>query len=409
MFLALTLKVEASFFTVDLQLINESVESLNDKNNFLYDKQKQMDTKLKGMFEELQAIDPNNKAEIEEKMIQIQRLRQSFEEDLSRTAKLIQEQKRTIIEDSAKDLLGDWNILMDKSLVLAGGKDITKDMIQALKGSSPNKTNDKLADVKIGVIDMASLMSHDSIKDKKKFINVKISEFQKKQEELSNRIKNEGLDQKEAELELYQMRQEINSANEMVYQQIARSVSKASKTVAYKNSYDLIVFKELISHGGNKIVTDVTADILKFYDSEDNVDKMPKSKVGSIILDDVIEKAPKFVDMRKALEKKAGEMEKELKDKYNEIQEMRDKNRSKEEIEKAEMSFARERELRTNLFNTERSKFLDKIMHEVKYYAGKIMPSSGKVVILTNSNVNSGLAFAGEDMTSKVLDAINKK
>ena len=200
------------------------------------------------------------------------------------------------------------------------------------------------------------------------------------------------------------MNEEIINMQQLMSEKLQKEVVDAATTVAKEKKFDLVLNKQLVFTGGE----DITEAILKEMRSENEKTVSHKSAVGYISWDYLLSNYKKYADIKKRHDAKAKDLEKDLEDRYNKIQKMKDAKRSLEDIEKAEQDFGRERMVREQQLGEFIRGDEEKVLEEVKRTANVVGSKQGYEVIIVKTFNNPAIYYAGDDVTEEILKVLNK-
>ena len=410
LFLLLAGQASANVLHFKLDKVKDTHKSFRESATFIQDKyRKSMESlsKIAADLEEdrVKLLEKGNKAseeerkEFESRYISFEHEKALKQEEISRSAKLMEEQSRDEISNAIKDEIKN-GVLLESSILLYGGEDATKFLLSKLDGKDAtiNIPNFKL---KIGYIDTDKFMNGSSdVKQGKKFIEKKIKAFQDRQRELFGKKDDDNFDEEAAQRELMELKGEIDSLQRDLLDKIDLNLRKAANFIANSKGYDLILNKELIFAGGD----DLTDDFIKNYGKES---KASKSKASYIILEKVLENYTKYKNMKKRHESQISSLNKDLMEKNINIQKMKDENRNKNTIKKAEEDFGRERMIRSQTISQTIKSEEESILKDVKAAARRVAETKKLPIVILDSELSIGSYFSGNDITEEVAAKLN--
>lgn len=409
--------VSSSVMHFDLGKVSKSVETFIDSSAFLEEKYmnvvKDMQ-KAQAELEELQAsliekdednLTEKEKLDFEAKIEEFQQKRAMDLDDINRSAKILEEQKKDSINAALKDNINNAT-LIEGSLIIYGGEDVTKEIVSSLNNKKANFPKIDNKNIKIGYIDSNYLINNSpDIKRKQEFLEKKSEAMRSRHKELMAKREDKDFDYKKWEAEIISLNNDFKVAQDLVNTQINTAIKKVSAYVAKENNYDLILSKDIVFSGG----TDVTKEIIKHYgQSAEDVE----SKVAYITMERVMSEVNKYKQMQEKSDKNRKNLDEELGQKYKSIQKMIDENteddpKKNKEIQEAKEKFGMEQITRVRALQDSLKKDLDKSMLEIKSAAQQIAKNRNKSLAIMDSLQQSTAPFPGEDITDEVIAHIN--
>lgn len=409
-FLLLCLTAKADVLHFKYEGLKNSYKGFRDSNTFLQNKsmsqQEELQKEAVLLEEEERKLGDKateaEKAALQNKFINLQNKFRSQQEEEKKTSELIEEQSRDEIVNAAKSIIG-TNVLIENSIVLHGGSDITKDILSSLNEKEVNIKSNKDS-LKVGYVDSYKFVGQSKDAQKsKKFFEEKVAKLQNRQRELMNSQDSKDFDPENAQRELQSLNDDAMRAQQLMIDKINVTLLNSAAIVAQKEGIDLIIDQKMIFGGG----IDLTDSIIAESKLDNKFDGKSNSKVLSINWDSVISGYSKAQDMLKSQNEQRDNILKELESKYNNIQKMRDDKKSEDEISKAEEEFGRERYQRAQKLKESAKQSEETIINNVKSMSKTIASKKGAPLMVINGEFNSGVFYPGKDISSEVIKALN--
>lgn len=410
LFLILCLTAEADVLHFKYEGLKKSYKGFRDSNTFLQNKYSSIQEELQKealLLEEEERklgdkATESDRTALQNKFDKLQNKSMVQQEDMKKTAELIEEQNKEEVVKAAKTITG-TNVLIENNIILYGGTDITKDLLSSLNEKDVTIKSNK-DNLKIGYVDSIQFINQSKDAQKsKKFFEDKVAKLQKRQKELIGSQDSKDFDPESAQRELQSLNDDAMRAQQLMIDKINSSILNAASIVAEKEKIDLIIDKKLIFGGG----IDLTANVIAESKLDNKFEGKSTSKALSINWDIVISGYIKAQDMLKAQENQRDNISKELESKYNNIQKMRDDNKSEKEISKAEEEFGRERYQRVQMLKESTKKSEETIINNIKSMAKTIASKKGAPLMVINGEFNSGVFYPGKDISLEILKALN--
>lgn len=361
-------------------------------------------------FENKKDLSQKEKDELERLEIEFQNLISAQNEELYKASLVFENKINSDIKEALKKLITDVPVI-EGQIVLYGGKDITKELLEVLN----NKDAKKIAtnfNSKIYSFDVDQFNSkYKGVKDIKKYIDQKLEEIKNKQKEFQSKENDKDFNYEEAEKTIRNMYNELQTTNQVMQEKIMNDVENALSIIASSKKIDLVVVSKVVYSNIPSITDEVIKELEKDQDSK-NAKKDNNSLVGFISYETLMTKYKKQEEKRKELENKIREFEKDLEDKANQIQKVKDndKNGSKKaEIDRLENEYDQLRAVKAQQYQQLSKSIEDEILNDIKI-AAKIVGNKKKLeLIVFKTKSNSAVLYAGQDVTQDVLNILSNR
>lgn len=420
--LNLSMALEANVLHIRKDKLKELNKDFRESINFLKTKQQQIieerSDKLASYqvkFEEFKnKKNPSQKEkdEIEKLESEVQSLILFQNEELYKAALVFDEKINSDIKDSLKKIVE--APVIEGQLVLYGGTDITKELLEALNNKDVKKISTSF-NSKIYSFDIEKFNAKcKGAKDIRKYIDQKLEEIKSKKREFKSKIdsKDKDFNQEEAEKNIKAMQNELQTTNQVMQEKLLSDVERALSRIATSKKVDLVVTNRLIYSSASDITEEVIKELEKNEENTKEVKKNNNPLVGFVNYETIMTKYRKQDEKRKEIEEKSIEFEKALEEKSNQIQKFKDNNKSdskKAEIERMENEFDQIRSVKSQQLQQLIKSVEDEILNDIKT-ASKIVGNKKKLeLILFKSKGTNAVLYADHDVTQDVLNILENK
>ncbi len=361
-------------------------------------------------FENKKDLSTKEKEELEKLEAEIQNLISVQNEELYKTSLVFENKIDSDIKESLKKLVVNAPVI-EGQLVLYGGKDITKELLEVLNNKDIKKINSNF-NSKIYSFDIDQFTNKSKgAKDIRKYIDQKLEEIKNKQKEFQSKMKEKDFNYEEAEKTLRAMQNELQTTNQVMQEKLINDVEKSLAKIASNKKLDLVVINRVVYSE----VPNITDEVIKELEKNEETPEVKgnaNSLVGFLSYETIMSKYKKQEEKRKELEGKGKEFEKVLEEKAAQIQKVRDndKNNSKKsEIERLENEFDQLRAMKSQQFQQLLKNTEDEILNDIKT-AAKIVGNKKKLeLIVFKTKGNSAVLYAGQDVTQDVLNILSNR
>ena len=412
---------QGSLFYIKKDKIVEAYSGFRSEEKFLQKKQakisqelKEKSEKLSFQMEELKKKDKlsdKDKKEIENLEKEFFNFYNSKMKEMGKDIEGFKNLTNFEIGAAIKKIIDGGSIVINGADVVYGGQDISKNVLEALekKGEVKKvlKSNGDAKNFAIYSFDYKKFRDvYSGYARVKQYVDNKSEEAQKDLTLLKNASPEEA---KAIEKRLEALQEEIDNSVSVMEQKIKDDLSQAFAKIAQNKKIDLIIDSTMVY--GN--VTPIDEEVLVSLESLD-LDKEEKeftplpSSFGYVNKAEAVLSSKKYLELQETINEKNKSLEEELKRLDNEIVRIEDGSKDEEELKRLKGEVAKiYKKFEKEAMELAKQCKAD-IENDLKAAARSVSSKENIRLVFSTSLFNSGLYYAGADLTPKVAKHLSE-